>query len=1063
MSTLLFRNRRLLILVVAGVTVAGLSAYQVLPRLEDPQLTNRFATVKTIFPGASAERVEALVTEKLEEEIREVEEIKLVKSSSRAGFSLIAVELRDDIYAVDEVWSRIRDKVDDATAGFPSGVPDPEFEVTEVGAFARIVALTWTQDNDPNYAILRRHAESLEQLLRGIPGSDDVEVFGEPSEEVVVEMDAATLAAMGLTADAVAAQLQASDAKVAAGQYRSRRDTLVIEVDAELDTLERIRRTPIQYAAGGRFVPLSSVAEVFKGRKNPPDDMAIVDGRPAVIVAARVQPDQRIDLWAAEAKKRIADFSATLPRGVGLSTVFAQDTYVTQRMDSLVWNLLSGATAVLLVMLVMMGWRSALIVCAALPLTALTVVFGLKVLGIPIHQMSVTGLVIALGLLIDNAIVIVDEVRARLREGKPPLAAVDEAVRHLAMPLFASTLTTALAFAPIALMPGPAGEFVGSIAISVILAIFSSLALSLTVLAALAAMGSTSRIIRDPDWFADGFSSTRLSQGFDRFLAAAYARPIRSIATVMALPALGFVALSTLSEQFFPPEERNQFHIELELPAQASLANTLEMVRRVREVALARPEIDRVDWFLGRSAAPFYYNVIATRENSAPYAQAIVATNTDLSSKDLLIDLQRELDAAFPDARLVVRQLEQGPPFNAPVEIQLYGPDLDGLRALGNEIRGVLAEVDDVVHATADLTDTVPKLALRIDEEQARLAGLDHAEISRQLDATLEGAVGGSVLEGTEELPVRVRVADARRGDLSAIASLDLLSRHARDGSTSQVPLDALAEIRLVPEEATIQRRNGERINEVRAYITAGVLPSKVLGDFEERLAARGFTPPAGYRMSLGGEAAERDAAVGNLMSSVAPLMVLMVASLVLSFGSFRMAALIGLVGTLSIGIGGAMLWLFDYPFGFMAIIGTMGLVGVAINDSIVVLAALREDRRARSGEPAAIRRIVMRASRHVLSTTFTTVAGFVPLMIWGGAFWGPLAVVIAGGVSGSTLLALILVPSSYILLTGQVARDAPARSRGGAISQLSHRPSRQSAAASQGSLIEVAATSGDV
>jgi multidrug efflux pump subunit AcrB len=238
------------------------------------------------------------------------------------------------------------------------------------------------------------------------------------------------------------------------------------------------------------------------------------------------------------------------------------------------------------------------------------------------------------------------------------------------------------------------------------------------------------------------------------------------------------------------------------------------------------------------------------------------------------------------------------------------------------------------------------------------------------------------------------------------------------------VPLEAVADIRLVPEEATIQRRNGARINEVRAYITAGVLPAKVLGAFEERLAAQGFQLPPGYTMSIGGEAAERDAAVGNLMSNVAPLMVLMVASLVLAFGSFRLAGLIGITGALSVGLGGGTLWLFGYPFGFMAIIGTMGLVGVAINDSIVVLAAIRDDEHARSGEPAAVRRIVMRSTRHVVATSLTTMAGFAPLMIWGGAFWGPLAVVIAGGVAGATLLALVLVPSSYLLLTGRHAHD---------------------------------------
>jgi multidrug efflux pump subunit AcrB len=366
---------------------------------------------------------------------------------------------------------------------------------------------------------------------------------------------------------------------------------------------------------------------------------------------------------------------------------------------------------------------------------------------------------------------------------------------------------------------------------------------------------------------------------------------------------------------------------------------------------------------------------------------------------------------------VLARQLEQGPPFTAPIEVRLYGPDLERLRQLGDELRLHLSEIPEVIHTKAELSEPLPKLSVVVDEENARLAGLDHSGIARQLDAGLEGAVGGLVLEATEELPVRVRLSNAYRGDLSEITSLDLLSGTNGTAARSNLPLSALAKVTLAPEISVLPRFNGRRMNEVHGFITAGVLPSKVLAGLKGRLAESGFQLPPGYSMEYGGEAAKRDDAVGNLLVNVGVLAVLMVATLVLALGSFRMAGIIGTVAFLSAGLSLGALWLFGYPFGFMAIVGTMGLIGVAINDAIVVLTAIRADARARDGDPGAVADVVMRSTRHVVATTLTTVAGFIPLILGGGQFWPPLGVAIAGGVAGATLLGLYFGPAAYVLL----------------------------------------------
>lgn len=1019
-STLFIRDRRLLSLAICLILVAGLAAYIVLPRMEDPQLTQRAAIINTVYPGATAKRVESLVTDKIEAEIQEVEQIKELRSTSRDGISSITIELKDSVLAddADNVWSRIRDKLSDATDELPADALPPEFDKLNITAYALLVGLTWDAEGDPNYAILRRYAEELDDRLRAVHGTKEIDIFGDPEEEILVTLRQADLTERRLTVAEVARQLTESDAKVSAGLQRGREGDLLLEMDNEFDSIQRIRSTPIQLGQGSQAVSLGDIAEIQRSVQLPLSSAAILGGRDAIVLAAIVLPNKRVDTWFDDVREVLADFEATLPAGVQQQIRFEQDTYVRGRLGSLAVNLLLGALAVVVVISVMMGWRSALVVGLALPLASLMVLAGLNWMKIPLHQMSITGLIIALGLLIDNAIVIVDEVGQQIKEGHSARDAVGRSVRHLAVPLAGSTLTTAFSFAPIALMPGPAGEFVGSIAISVLLAIFSSFLLAMTITPSVAGIlqPSSESASNQRVWYRHGVRSERVTQKYRGVLDWLYHRPWYGIGASVVLPIIGFMLGSTLTEQFFPPADRDQINIQMELSPTSSLANTRAVVEKARRLMLQHEGVEAVDWYLGESAPAFYYNMLSNRQGVSQYAQALVQLQDAEGAKALIHELQAELDEQLPEARFLVRQLEQGPPFEAPIEIRLFGPDLEQLRQLGNEVRRVLASTPDVVHATADLTDTLPTIAFDVDEEQARIVGISKTEIAQQLATTLEGAVGGLVLESTESMPVRVRAEDEVRGDFSRIDSLQVMASTA-DGDRYSVPLSLLAKPKLVSKVPAIQRFNTQRMNEIRGYITAGVLPADVLGRMNDRLDASGFSLPPGYELRLAGEASKRDEAIGNLMSSVGVLLVLMVATLVLSFSSYRMAAIIGVVAALAVGLSLGALKIFGYPFGFMAIVGTMGLIGVAINDTIVVLAAIRDDENARRGDPKAVRDVVVKSTRHVLATTLTTIAGFIPLLLEGGGFWPPLATAIAGGVSGATILALIFGPSCYLLL----------------------------------------------
>lgn len=997
MALTFYRQPRFLLLLLGLVAAFGLSALVTLPRLEDPTLSPRFARIKTLYPGAGAERVETQVTKVLEDEIWEVEELRSMRSFSRPNFSLVIVELKDDVEDLEAAWTKVRAKLELAEANLPPGARKPELENSDVRAYTFILALRWNLDSPSNEAILGRLTEDLEEVVFSVPGSEKTKFFGEPAEEVLVSLDQQKLSALGLSPATVAQRLGASQARLPSGQMNGQEGNLLIELDTEFRDLDTIAAVPVLDSPTAGHLSLADVASIKKVPRHPADSKALVSGRPAVVLGVYCEPNQRVDLWSQKMRTRLDEFATTLPSGVSLEILFDQSDYVKRRFDTLTFNLVMGALAVMLVVLAMMGWRAALVVGTALPLTSCMVLAGMALLGIPIHQMSVTGLIIALGLLIDNAIVVTDEMQAELAHGLDGPAAIQAVLSRLLVPLGSSTATTVLAFLPIALLPGGVGEFVGSIAMTVILALLASLFLSLTVLPVLLL------------WLRP---SARPHPGFTRafgdLLRKLLVRPWLGVALSLLLPLAGFYSVTLLKEQFFPPTDRDQFRLVIEMPAQTSLEATAAMADQIRLEALKHPRVQELHWFIGRSSPKFYYNLLGNQENQPNFAEALVEIDSPYDSLSVIRQLQTMLDERFPGARARAIQLEQGPPFDAPVEVHLFGPDTEKLRQLGEALRGELSAYPEVVQTRASLSDTQAKLEFRIDERQARRAGLDPTTTANFLQQSTQGVLAGELLEGSEELPIRVRLDDGDRATVEALQQLDIPSPAGR------IPLPVLGDFKLTSDMAVVARRDRRRSNTVQAFLTAGVLPATVVEPLRERLESGEFALPPGYSYEFGGEAAERDRAVGNLATYVVPLVVLMAGSLVLAFRSFRLAGVVALVGLLSVGLAFGSLYLLGLPIGFNALIGTMGLLGVAVNDSTVVLAALQERKAA---DIPAVVEVVVGCSPHVLATTFTTVAGFLPLLLGADRFWHPLAATIAGGVTGATLLALVLCPCLFVLL----------------------------------------------
>ncbi|MCI4645394.1 MAG: efflux RND transporter permease subunit [Hyphomonadaceae bacterium] len=1016
MRTLFYRLPRLTALFLLVTLFGGLGAVMSLGRQEDPTLVERYGYVVTVLPGADAQRMEALVTEPLEDALRELDEVAQIDSVSRSGVSQVSIEIVEHLSGaeVEDAWTLIRNQVEAARSEFPPGASAPYVRREYVGASTMTVALVWEGQGEPEMAVMARMANMLGDRFQNLGGTEEVGLYGQPREEIRVVVDPEALAAAGLNTITAARAIAAADAKVPAGELRAGGARLGVDIGGAFDSIARIREVPLVQGAGGTAVRVGDVADVQKGLEDPVRRLSLHNGKRAVLVSAYIQPGQRVDKWASRARDMVETFRAEAPRGITVETVFDQSNYTNARLGDLARNLLFSAGIVFVVLFLCMGWRAALVVGMALPLTVCLVLILFNVFNTPLHQMSVTGLVISLGLLIDNAIVVVDEFDQNRARGMGRPEAIDSALRHLAAPLFASTLTTALAFAPIAFMPGPAGEFIGMIGMSVIFSVTTSLLVAMTVTPAMAGWFDRKRAGEDPRarkrrWWRDGIALDVLSDGYRYTVGAVLRFPPLGIMIGLAPAFLGLYMAGQLPSQFFPQTERDQFSIEIQLSPQASIEEIIEVSQKASAYLLAKEDVLEVNLVLGEPAPRVYYNTFNITQGVEGMASGWVQTSSPEATRAMIDGIQAELRAEFPQATFLALPFEQGPPVPAPIQLLFAGDDLQTLSRLGDEARRVLTQTPGVTYTTASLQTGQPRLTLRADESAAAIAGARLTGIAEELNAELEGVIAGSVLEGVEELPVRVIARDARRSAIS-----DLGAKTLGDGT----PLTALGELTLDPDIAVITRRDGQRVNDILAFLEPYTLPAPSFADFRERLAASDFSLPPGYVEITGGEAETSADAIGNLMAIGIPLILVMAGAVTLVFNSFRMALLILVAGFLSVLMAFFGVWLFNLPLGFNAIVGALGLLGIAINGSIVVLSMLRNNPACLADDVIAQRETVVDATRHIVATTLTTMGGFVPLLVSGDAFWMPLAAAIAGGVAGSALLALYFTPAVFRIMT---------------------------------------------
>ena len=1017
--TLFYRRGHLLVLSLLILITAGLSALGSLPRIEDPRIDTRNALIITQYPGASAERVEALVSDVLEDRLREIFEIKEVKSTSRAGISIILIETQDwiDNTSNEQLFSEIRDAIGAAAESFPEGAMAPIFdEKRGATAFTLLLSVRAEHFDNTPITLTARLAQELTDRLRNVNGTELVRVYGAPQEEISVNIDPIKLAATGLTLQQVSNTISRADPKLPAGILNTEQSNLRFTVGEGLNGVNMIASIPLVNEQG-RYLRVEDVASVERSYTTPRSEIAFLNGEESIFVAARMQPSLRSDVWTKNALAVVEQFNKDFSGTLTATVAFEQNEYTATRLADLSMNLLMGCAVVMMVILLFMGFRAAWIVGLALPLCAAFALFSLSFYNEQIHQMSIFGMIIAIGLLIDNAIVITDEIRINLQDPNlTRVGAMAKSVSHLFAPLLASTLTTILGFMPIFLLDGNIGDFVGPIAISVVMALIGSLFISLTIIAALAARflpkhdnASQGKAVSN-SWWKVGLQAPQLSLAFKRQLGRWIKQPIFVLPVVAILCLSGFVLSSTLANVFFPSADRDQFEVYLWTKEGSSIDNTTHYVKEIDAAIRLEQGVKQVSWLVGGSAPSVYYNQMMTRDNMPYFANAVVSTHTVEEAAALVGELQHSLDSEYPEVQIVVRAFGQGPPIAAPVEVEIFGPDLNILNDLGDKVRMLMSQVDGISQSITSTSMGEPELKINADSDNLSYLGLTLSELANQMQVNFSGITGGSVLESTEEIPVRVRLDEAYRQNVTSVDAMPIPV--AGDNAISWSPLAAVTNLTLQPATSSITRVDGERLNRIQAFLLPGVPAVDASNQLRELLESQ-LELPEGYRIHLAGDADEQQQALGKLATYAPVLLVLMITTLILTFTSLRMAGVIALVAILSVGLGMFSLWISGLPVGFNPLLGCAGLIGVAINGSIVVIAAINANPKAKKGDTKAIVEETMSCSRHILSTTFTTVGGLIPLLLFSeGSFWPPLAVVLAGGVGFSVILSLVFTPT---------------------------------------------------
>ncbi len=1007
-------QNRLTFALLFVVFAAGVMAYFSLPRAEDPGFIIRTATVQTLFPGASPERVELLVTDKLEKAIQEIPELDFVTSQSATGVSLIFVNVDQSYKEMRPIWDNLRRKVERVAPDLPEGIIGPTVNDEFGDVFGIIVTIT---GDGLSYAELRDVADDVRDDLLRLPDAAKVEINGAQEERIFVEYNNARLAELGISTMQLRQLLEARNIINPGGAVETLRERIVLEPSGNFESVDDLRQTVISLPGSSDLVYLSDIATVTRGYVDPPSELLRYNGQRALALGISLREGGNIINLGEQVRAAVARLQQQYPIGIDLDFLTFQPDVVNKKVRNFTSSLGQAVGIVMIMILIALGIRTGLIVSAFIPACIAMSLALMAFFGIGINQISLAALIIALGLLVDNAIVMAEYILVRIQSGMDRVEAAVASARELAIPLLTGSLTTIAAFLPIYLAESNTGEYTAPLFQVVSIALLSSWILSLTVTPMLCVL----LIKVKPATTTKQFGG-RTYRTYARILTFMLRRRLVTIATTLlvffgAMWGLGFVPSA-----FFPPSEVPIITAEFDLAPGTKLDYTdrfaAEVDAFIRD-SLSRSEVREgvTHWgtFVGTSAPRFVltynpgrpdrkYVILIATTSSRPYADSVVA------------HLEQWVARNHPGVTPDIKPLALGPPVAAPIQVRLSGKDLERLYEIAAKLEARLAEHPGTRNIRNDWGAQTKKLVVNIDEARAKRAGVSNQDIAVSLQTVLSGITTTEYREGDKVIPVVLRSVAADRTDVGKIESMNVYAQ----ATGRNVPLKQVADVELVWQPSEMIRRDRLKTITISADVAEGVVPTDVNAWLTPWLESEMVDWPIGYLWEYGGEIESSVEAQESIGAKLPFALFAIVLLLVWQFNSFRKPLIILL--TIPLGMIGVTIGLLvsDLYMGFMTLLGVIALAGVVINNAIVLLDRIKveQDENGFDG-PTAIVQACLQRLRPIYLSNGSTIAGLFPLW-WGDSpmFW-PMAVAMIFGLAFATLLTLGVVPVLYSLFFG--------------------------------------------
>ena len=996
----------LILFLIVMFGAAGLLSYRSLGRAEDPSFTIKVAVVTTMWPGATAAEMQAQVADPIEKKLQELPYFDKVTTYTKPAFTAMQVAFKDNTPAreVPELFYQLRKKINDIKDDLPAGLIGPSVN-DEYGDVDSILYMLTAQGAD--YAQMKKVAEALRQRLLKVKHVTKVNLYGTQDEKIFVEFSNAKLATLGITTDQIFQSLARQNAVVPAGIVETSAQRVPLRVTGALDGAKAVAETPVE--ANGRVFRLGDIAAVSHGYVDPPDFQVQQEGKPAIGIGVVMAKGANILELGPAVSSATADFMASVPRGFELEQIADQPAVVEHAVGEFVHSFIEALAIVLFVSFLALGWRTGIVVALSVPLVLAIVFLVMNAMDLDLHRITLGALIIALGLLVDDAIIAVEMMVVKMEQGWDRIRAASFAWESTAFPMLTGTLVTAAGFLPIGFANSSVGEYAGGIfwvvAISLVaswlVAVVFTPYIGVNLLSNLQRRGSK----HDPH----AIYETRIYRVLRRLIEWCVERRVVVVLATIGVFALSIVGFGHVQQQFFPLSERPELFFQLRLPEGTAFGATLESVRKAEALLKDDQDISTYTAYIGRGSPRFWLGLNPQLPDES-FAEIVIVSKDVEARERIKARIEKAVaDGALSEARVRVDRFNFGPPVGFPVQFRVIGPDTKKVRDIAYRVREVMRANNQVVDPHLDWNEQSPYLKLVVDQDRVRALGMTPQDISKSLSMLLSGVPITTVRDGIEKVEVVARAVPAERLDLSHIGDLAIYSRNG-----VAVPLSQIAKVEYSHEEPILWRINRDMAITVRADVVDGVQPPDVTNAIWPKLKSiRDSLEPA-YRIEIGGAIEESQKGNASIFVLFPAMIATMLTLLMIQLQSISRLVLVFL--TAPLGIIGASLGLnvANKPFGFVALLGLIALAGMIMRNAVILVDQIESDVDQGLSRREAIVEATVRRARPVVLTAMAAILAMIPLSR--SAFWGPMAITIMGGLFVATFLTLLFLPSLYAL-----------------------------------------------